>query len=41
MTRQTSASAMTCQDVLERVELYLDRALRPAESRAVEAHLLV
>ena len=41
MTRQTSASAMTCQDVLERVDLYLDRALRPAESRAVEAHLLV
>jgi anti-sigma factor RsiW len=41
MTRQTSASAMTCQDALERVDLYLDRALRPAESRAVEAHLLV
>jgi anti-sigma factor RsiW len=41
MTRQTSASAMTCQDVLERVDLYLDRALRPAERRAVEAHLLV
>jgi anti-sigma factor RsiW len=32
---------MTCPDVLERVDLYLDRALRPAESRAVEAHLLV
>jgi anti-sigma factor RsiW len=41
MTRQSSASAMTCQDVLERVDLYLDRALRPAESRALEAHLLV
>src|SRR5262249_18724788 len=41
MTRQTSASVMTCQDVLERVDLYLDRALRPAERRAVEAHLLV
>ena len=41
MTRQTSASAMTCQDVLERVDLYLDRALRPAERRAVEAHLLI
>ena len=41
MTRQTTASAMTCQDVLERVDLYLDRALRPAERRAVEAHLLV
>jgi anti-sigma factor RsiW len=41
MTRQTSASAMTCQAVLERVDLYLDRALQPAESRAVEAHLLV
>src|SRR5262249_59307491 len=41
MTRQTSASAMTCQDVLERVDLYLDRGLRPAERRAVEAHLLV
>ena len=34
MTRQTCAFAMTCQVVLERVELYLDRALRPAESRA-------
>jgi anti-sigma factor RsiW len=41
MTQQTSASAMTCQDVLERVDLYLDRAPRPAEIRAVEAHLLV
>src|SRR5262249_38464178 len=41
MTRQTSASAMTCQDVLERVDLYLDRAQRPAERRAVDAHLLV
>ena len=41
MTRQTSASAMTCQDVLERVDLHLDRALRPAESRALEVHLLV
>jgi len=41
MTQQTSASAMACQDVLERVDLYLDRALRPAEIRAVEAHLLV
>src|SRR5262249_47058394 len=41
MTRQTGAPAMTCQDVLERVDLYLDRALRPAERRAVETHLLV
>ena len=41
MTHQASASTMACQDVLQRVYLYLDRALRPAERRAVEAHLLV
>lgn len=39
MTRQSSDSAMTCKDVQEQTDAYLDRALPLAESKAVEAHL--
>lgn len=41
MMQQAGASTVTCQDVLERVELYLDKALPPAEIRALHAHLRV
>jgi len=41
MTRQTSAPTLTCHDVRERIELYLDQALPQAESKAMLTHLLV
>jgi anti-sigma factor RsiW len=40
MTSQTRASGLTCHDVRERVEFYLDRTLPQAESEAVRRHLL-
>jgi anti-sigma factor (TIGR02949 family) len=41
MTRQTNASTLTCHDVRERLELYLDQALPQVESKALQAHLSV